>query len=590
MKEFYISRISASGNGKPTSSVDFSKGFNIIKGPSNTGKTYIFACIDYIFGSDEFPIEERLGFDEISMQIVFDNKYFEITRDKDKKYFIESSDETLIESGKVKGEIIKQFFLYLMGIDKLSKIYSTQKKRKQAVTFRSFLHLSMIAEENIITKDPILFNTKSSTVPTVNLSILLFLLYGINCDDLEKEEDIATKKIKRDALRKYIQQKLYAYEKEKIEIQSKLPETDENKINEQIDTYLSEVAFIEKQIDEITNSNKELAKEESNLNQLIEKNIRTLERYKSLESQYEADLKRLDFILEGEHIEGELSTNTKCPFCDNELHIKEEIEYKETIKAERKNTQELLMDLRSTINSLDDEITNQTRNTDSIRDELNQNRKIIDSSFAPKMRNLKAIITQLKHKLELESKLSAIQQIAETLGSDLESTNNEENQDKEFKPKEYFHDDFFNQMSLLMKDVLENSYPGYLSSYFDKDAFDIVVNAKTKKNEGKGYRAFLNTFVCLNLRKYMLRNAKYSPSFMVIDSPILSLRQPERKERISEGMKSQLFKFMDNEINNLGQVIIIENTIPDVEYKNANIISFSGDKKEGRYGFLYDVY
>ncbi len=141
-----------------------------------------------------------------------------------------------------------------------------------------------------------------------------------------------------------------------------------------------------------------------------------------------------------------------------------------------------------------------------------------------------------------------------------------------------------------MKDVLENSYPGYLSSYFDKDAFDIVVNAKTKKNEGKGYRAFLNTFVCLNLRKYMLRNAKYSPSFMVIDSPILSLRQPERKERISEGMKSQLFKFMDNEINNLGQVIIIENTIPDVEYKNANIISFSGDKKEGRYGFLYDVY
>ena len=194
----------------------------------------------------------------------------------------------------------------------------------------------------------------------------------------------------------------------------------------------------------------------------------------------------------------------------------------------------------------------------------------------------------MRQKLELESKLAAIQQIATTLGSDLENADKDEKQDNEFKPRDYFDDSFFNQMSLLMETVLKQSYPGYLTSSFDKERFDIEINSKPKRNEGKGYRAFLNTLVSLDLRKYMLKNAKFSPSFIVIDSPILSLRQPPKAERISDGMKETLFEFMDKEIDNLGQVIIIENEIPEIDYKNANIISFSGDKKEGRYGFLYE--
>ena len=588
MQKFYISKISASGNGKYTSSIDLTNGLNIIKGPSNTGKTYLFNCIDFIFGGDDFPIEERLGFDRITIQLIFNKKSFEITRDVDKKYSIESSDESIIESGNISGEKVRQFFLFLIGINTPSKIYSTKEKKKQNVTFRSLLHLSMISEDNIITKGSILFNPKSNAVPTSNLSILLFLLYGISCESLEKEDDIKTKKAKRDALRKYIKEKIYAYEQEKKSIQSEIPEIDSYNVNEQIETYLKDVLIIETQIEEITNRNKVLAKEKINLDQLIEKNVRTLERYKSLESQYRADLKRLDFIFEGENIEGMLPKNTKCPFCDNELHVKEELEYKEAIKVERKNTQELLFDLCNTIKGLNDEIAIQNSRNIEIRDEFKQNKDLIDSRFAPKMRNLQSLILQMRQKLELESKLAAIQQIATTLGSDLENADKDEKQDNEFKPRDYFDDSFFNQMSLLMETVLKQSYPGYLTSSFDKERFDIEINSKPKRNEGKGYRAFLNTLVSLDLRKYMLKNAKFSPSFIVIDSPILSLRQPPKAERISDGMKETLFEFMDKEIDNLGQVIIIENEIPEIDYKNANIISFSGDKKEGRYGFLYE--
>ena len=40
---------------------------NIIYGPSNTGKTYIVKCIDYMFGSDKEPIDISTGYEVIEI-------------------------------------------------------------------------------------------------------------------------------------------------------------------------------------------------------------------------------------------------------------------------------------------------------------------------------------------------------------------------------------------------------------------------------------------------------------------------------------------------------------------------------------------
>lgn len=50
---FYIKRITlVTGNGIQ-SSVEFDAGLNIIYGESNTGKSLIVDCIDYMFGATE---------------------------------------------------------------------------------------------------------------------------------------------------------------------------------------------------------------------------------------------------------------------------------------------------------------------------------------------------------------------------------------------------------------------------------------------------------------------------------------------------------------------------------------------------------
>ena len=155
--QYYISKISASGTDQPTSSIDFKPGMNIIYGPSNTGKSYVFSCIRYVLGSNDFPIAEELGFDEFC--VTFSNieldGYIEITRQKNKQWNIFSTIPE-VRSGKYKRDDCLSIVLNLMGIEGHHEIYKTKSRKPQAVTYNSFAHFFMIDEERIFTKSPVL--------------------------------------------------------------------------------------------------------------------------------------------------------------------------------------------------------------------------------------------------------------------------------------------------------------------------------------------------------------------------------------------------------------------------------------------------
>lgn len=51
------------------SSLDFIDGLNIVCGPSNTGKSYILQCIDFMFGAGTKPFDESTGFDTVKMVV-----------------------------------------------------------------------------------------------------------------------------------------------------------------------------------------------------------------------------------------------------------------------------------------------------------------------------------------------------------------------------------------------------------------------------------------------------------------------------------------------------------------------------------------
>ena len=103
---------------------------------------------------------------------------------------------------------------------------------------------------------------------------------------------------------------------------------------------------------------------------------------------------------------------------------------------------------------------------------------------------------------------------------------------------------------------------------------------KKKSSNGKGYNAYFNSVVAIVLSRYMESKAKYSPDFLVLDSPILSLKEKEAKKP-SETMRNTLFEnIVDNQKGI--QTIVIENEIPEINYKDANIIHFTKEKNNGR--------
>src|SRR5687767_1278811 len=68
---FIIEELKLTGNNVPTASIIFRGGLNVISGPSNTGKTFIYQCINYMLGSSQLPknIKEARAYSRIFLRI-----------------------------------------------------------------------------------------------------------------------------------------------------------------------------------------------------------------------------------------------------------------------------------------------------------------------------------------------------------------------------------------------------------------------------------------------------------------------------------------------------------------------------------------
>ena len=125
-----------------------------------------------------------------------------------------------------------------------------------------------------------------------------------------------------------------------------------------------------------------------------------------------------------------------------------------------------------------------------------------------------------------------------------------------------FRDDVFDDLSARVSSAVERcGYPDFRFAGLNRTSFDVTVNGKDKKFEGKGYRGFLNSISAFVLMKYLDECGKHAPRVLILDSPILSLKESEQ-EGVFEGMKSSMLSYMLDQCGNC-QVIIVENELPD---------------------------
>ena len=433
--------------------------------------------------------------------------------------------------------------------------------------------------------------------------MILYLLDGKDRGELVPDYSKQDKKehdLKNDGVIHYLNKKLIDLTKKKENLETKL-----GVILEKYPYFFDEDAEIG--IDEVQNELAEKAKylekakqtKERDMKKIIEltKSVEQekfeLNNYNKLLLQYTADVNRLKFIEVGEQAYSEVKPLNICPFCGNEIKQNEKrISYAKAATQELETLMNKISSLKEVIEETKISINKNSRLLDTyISDKCRVNDKI-NNNLKPQINENAKILEAYRTKEHLEGEYKLLVSMLNDLNVDIQISRKQQNTPApvDYNINEQLINAGWNELSSEFdKMVKACNYPNKPDSLILLSTYDARIGNKHKRQEGKGYRAFINTLMLFNLMKYLEQHGKYNLGMFFVDSPILSLKEKDKiteEERATPEMRKSLFEYL---INNCGdnQIVIAENEIPDgLDLSNANVIEFTLDENRGRYGFL----
>lgn len=601
MSGFYIKSVTAKGAGKKDSKVDFHPGLNIIKGRSNTGKTIIIDCIDYCFGSKNIPFDESFGYSTIEMELHTPNGDVSIAREFKKNQvevvtsvpgFSNGTYDLQPTKKKEPLPILSDLLLASIGIKEEHKVVKNKDFETKRLTWRTFINILIFHVIDIARTNSVI-EPEQKVEKTGMLSALLFLLYGRDFSESDAQAGKKIRKARKVAVEEYVNKKIQSATDKKKELNKQLEIFDGVDVEKEMQKIIDSLQSTEAKLSQAVEQSRKL------LNQIIDLQGKSAEcsllqnRYSSLKSQYVSDIRRLSFIVNGETTLEHVPQNHTCPFCDGKLPERDKKTYIESAQAELDRILVQMNGLEETERDLKTEKNEIDVNLNDLQSKREHIELMIQKELQPKADELRQSLNNYRAYIQIQQELQVIDSFATTWETDLRNLPSEDNDNVEYHPKEYFDDEFQEQIDKMLKEALTYcQYENLTSVHFNKSDFDIEVNGHKKPNvNGQGYCSFLNSIVAVVFRSYMEKHAKYNPGFVVIDTPLLGLDQGV-DDGDPESMRSALFNFFIKHQND-GQLIIVENIrhLPEMDFEKsgAHVITFTKRHDEGRYGFLYDV-
>lgn len=607
MAGFYIKKVIAKSAAKGDASVSFGKGLNIIQGRSDSGKTCVANCIDFIFGgSVDKPFKESAKYDGVTMIVASNDSEGEVTlhRTVGRNRVEVSSSIEGIESGTydvnyhkgAKNPPLNEVWLKLIGIRQETMIVTNARFDKKRLTWRNLLRVFYLDETRIDDIDSIVEPKHRYMENTLFLSALLYLITGRTFTETDAQEKKEIKKARRKAVKEYVNRKLQNAAERKGQLEKDLHIFEGADIEEQIAQATAALQETRQKID------RALAESQRILSSILNAEERAAEcdvlltRYHRLAAQYKADIQRLSLIVEGEEAYLQVSQSARCPYCEGAITPRKRISYIASSKVEMERTMSQLSGLEETEHDVEDRKKEIRAELDALKRQRDALESKIKTELRPQENKQQNTLNAYKAYLRIVSEIALIESYAADYGNDLTALENEQKTDKtlEYHPKDYFGDDFAATMSEFANIILQECcYSGLVQAHFNLSTFDIEVNGEDKgASHGKGYRSYLNTVMIMMLRKYLAANARFDPHIFIIDTPLHGFDDGV-DDRMPDSMRAGLYRYFINHQDE-GQLIIIENLshIPHLDYEKHGAIVETFEKVEApgkRYGFLNDV-
>ena len=605
IKKFVISSKNEDGE-KVVSAVDLAPGLNIVYGPSNTGKTLILDCVDFMLGGDARRLyKPALRITAVTMFLDVDGAELSMYRELDeakKNDIIVVSKAPGIDTGtytvgtKTKDkDTISSLWLQLMGIDQEVKIIrQIEDSMEQTLTVRTFYHFFVINENRISGENSILkpgSQTFTKNIPVPTITSLIYLAKELNyiapADTPKTPSKII--KLKRATAQNIVDGSVNAIrEREATGIQDDdLRSAAE--IQTEINEILEQISAAEDSLKQTTDRDQKVTKKLIEISSAIAESTILKNRYDALRTQYESDMRRLTFIAEADLHRGRIPKLDHCPFCNGELPKEKTQSCLDAAIAEADKIELRIKDLQYADEALTNELLRLQSQKEGLLREQQQVQAAIRGELRPQVEALRDKLVVFTAALEKAKAKEMIRYFTEVLNDQLLRINEEDEFSTDFDVRGKIREVLQSPLERLLTEILEKcNYDNYIGSRFDEDMCDVVVNGSEKLSQGQGFRAFLNTVMAFAVQEMLNEFNLHMPHLLVMDSPILSLKEREENvgtEVTSDSMRGGLFQYMiDHEKNR--QTIVLENEIPPLDYSLANIVRFTRTPGKGRFGLI----
>lgn len=605
MPSFWISRIRAVGKNVPNAEVSFSQYLNVIFGASNTGKSYVLQCINYMLGAEDPPksVEEDAGYDTLFMELVTSEKKTYVLQRSLKQggdflLYEQSLDKELVRKSGThlawkhnpkKTDTVSAFLSGLCGLQVVT--IKTKATATRPLSFRDICRFAITNEEEIISEASPVYPSRQYIKRTENKSVYDFIISGEDASSVITAPDIPVQK---------------AGWKARMELYNDLIRDIELETPDTLDSLEGRLKKLDRRISElsaiVSANSAEIAAAQSQQvvaweskhrrvsRQLVVNDL--LERFRTLGDHYRSDIDRLKFLAEGEHYIAQIGGDMHCPICGSLLdghdasHQFSDQNGGATIQsaahAEIAKLNLMLTDLDSTMNGLHDELNQLEQEVSELDGAIQRIDSHLQTQLAPHVHATKDELDQLFEArkevvagMTARSRLELLVQQRKDLGPEPKrsrTTTTVPATVGETSGRRAF----CNRLQTLLK---RWRYPQNGIVEFNED-MDLVVAGKPRRSHGKGYRAILQSAFTITL---MLHGKARHPGFVVLDSPLTSFRPKDRYE-VEQDVQAGFFEYLSSLKE--GQIIVLENKDPPERLQSKmHYEHFAGEDGEGREGF-----
>ena len=597
-----ITKIEVKGEGKDPASVKFEKGLNVISGASDTGKSYICQCVQFILGAEKAPksIDEAKGYS--SLEVTFEEGnggYFILKRELKNKADITliANDVTKILKPNHKGKNnLSNFFLKKIGIENQILVSGTQSLNHSTLTLRILEKLFLIDEARIITDDSPL-GKGQNTEKTLETSLLKTLLTGSDDSDVQmlkkRKQSKQSIHIKIENLEDFMNRYFSG------------GEVDENRIKElsdNIDAIEKSIEMAESELDSLLKTGNDgierrnnLASRSKVLNRKLDEDNTVLERFHLLLSKYSSDRERLEANSEAaKYIDSHYVAN--CPTCGSPLEDNSDISVELVLysnASEIKKMDKKVEGLHSTIHEIEKHKNIISNELVSLEEELRELNNSLDPNISKMIKETRNIIKSLA---ENKEKLSSDLNVEIKRGQILREIGSLQVEHDEIADK-YEIPDFTKELQKLMQEIskilVRWDFPNGRQVFYDKENRDILIGGKPRGHFGKGYRAICFSAFVIGLMNFLHERNRH-PGFLLLDSPLTTYKQ---RDEILSGEESEQAFIANNliyafyrdlcDFYNDKQIIVLDNQEPDKDLLDfMNYVHFSKNENISRYGFF----